>query len=83
MAKDSQHEAEFTNNYVNSGKLKITKSYVGALSAAEQSGSEQEPHFLDADHGDSVVTLNNGQSEFTLAEMLKGIEPSCRPLQGH
>ena len=76
VAKDSQHEAEFTNNYVNSGKLKITKSYVGALSAAEQSEVNKKLRFkiLDADHGDSVVTLNNGQSEFTLAEMLKGID---------
>ena len=73
--KGQEHTAAFTNNYVNSGKLKITKSYAGAITSAEQAEVNKQLRFqiLDADHNDAVVTVN-GKSEFTLAEMLEGID---------
>lgn len=73
--KGQEHTAAFTNNYVNSGKLKITKSYAGAITSAEQAEVNKQLRFqiLDADNNDAVVTVN-GKNEFTLAEMLEGID---------
>ena len=73
--KGQEHTAVFTNKYQSSGKLKITKDFLGSLSAAEIEELSGLLRFeiLDADNNDAVVTIN-GKSQFTLAEMINGID---------
>ena len=74
VAKDSTHTAEFTNNYIASGKLKLNKTVLGLEgAAAEELKAQLRFQILDADNNDAVVTVGT-QNTFTLAEMLSGIE---------
>ena len=73
-SKTQSDTVTFTNNYSNSGKLRISKSYIG-LSADEQAEVNSQLVFqiLDADNNDAVVSIGE-QTEFSLAELMAGVD---------
>ena len=66
------HEVAFNNKYTRTGKLKLNKTVVG-LSGAAANELKAQLRFEILDESGAVVTVN-GKTEFTLDEMIAGID---------